>query len=378
MTEPSADPAASRSAAIATGSPLVRAGLVAWSLIGIAAVLLGVALALNSFKLVVIPLVLALFPAALLMPVVRRLQRWGWPPVVAVVFVSLLSVLGIATVLLVLTWLVFTEFRVLLDNIEEAYLEIADFVARRLDLTLPPLDDLVARLEEWSSSFDVGGTATSVAFTTLEIIAGTLLGVFALFFYLKDADRLRRGLVALFPQRLRSDADAVARRAWYTIGGYFRGQLLVAAVDAVLIGIGLFILGVPLALPLALIIFFGGLFPIIGAFVAGAIAVLVALGSGGLGLALAVLILNVVVQQLESNLLQPIIMSRITHLHPLAVIASVTAGAVSLGVLGAFLAVPIVAAVVQGYREVRRRHTAGGDPPDGSANGPAPPGLSIG
>ncbi len=356
----------------------MRAGVVSWSLIGIAAVALGVVVLLNSFKLVVIPLVLALFPAALLMPVVRRLQHWGWPPVVSVAFVALLSVIGIGAVLLALIWLVFTEFRVLLDNIEEAYIEIADFVARRLDLTLPPLEDLVARLQEWSSSFDVGGTATSVAFTTLEIIAGVLLGVFALFFYLKDADRMRRGLVGLFPHRLRNDADAVARRAWQTIGGYFRGQLLVAAVDAVLIGIGLFILGVPLALPLALIIFFGGLFPIIGAFVAGAIAVLVALGSGGLGLALAVLILNVVVQQLESNLLQPVIMSRITHLHPLAVITAVTAGAVALGVLGAFLAVPIVAAVVQGYREVRRRRTGVADPSDGSGTGTTPSGLPIG
>lgn len=343
--------------------------MVSWSVVGIAIVVIGVLFVLNSFKLVVVPLLLALFPAALLMPVVRRLQRWGWPPMLAVASVTLLSLVGLAAIMLVLIWLVFAEFRVLLDNVEEAYVEIADFVARRLDLTLPPLDDVVARIAEWSRSFDVSGTATSVAFTTLEIIAGTLLGAFALFFYLKDADRMRRGLGAFFPHHLRDDVDVVARRAWYTFGGFIRGQLLVAAVDAVLIGLGLFILGVPLALPLALIIFFGGLFPIIGAFVAGAIAVLVALGSGGLGLALAVLILNIVVQQLESNLLQPVIMSKITHLHPLAVITAVTAGAVSLGVLGAFLAVPIVAAGVQGFREVRaRRDARSAGPPDATAS----------
>jgi predicted PurR-regulated permease PerM len=350
VTEPRLGPSAR-----ADRPRVIRAGITAWAMIGIAVVAAVALVVLNAFKLVVIPLGIALFPAALLAPIVRRFQRWGAPRLVSVAIVMVLFVVGLAVALLALVWLVFNELRAVLSSIDDAYVEIADFVQRRLEITLPPIDDLVARAQDWASGFDVGGTATSIAFTTLEIVTGTLLGVFALFFYLKDADRIRNGVVGLFPDRLHTDADAILRRVWLTIGGYFRGQLLVAAVDAVFIGIGLALLGVPLAFPLALLIFFGGLFPIVGAFVAGAVAVLVALGSGGLSLAIAVLVLNLVVQQLESNLLQPMIMSRITNLHPLAVIVAVTAGAATLGILGAFLAVPVVAAVLQALDEYRSR-----------------------
>ena len=121
------------------------------------------------------------------------------------------------------------------------------------------------------------------------------------------------------------------------------------------IGLGLLLLGVPLALRLAVLVFFGGLFPIVGAFTAGAVAVLVALADGGIGLALAVLALNVVVQQLEGNLLEPLIVGRATQLHPLVILGSLTAGAVTSGILGAFLAVPIAASVVRAVTYVLER-----------------------
>jgi putative heme transporter len=140
----------------------------------------------------------------------------------------------------------------------------------------------------------------------------------------------------------------VGDRVWYTLGAYFRGQLIVAAVDAFFIGLGLFLLGVPLALPLALLVFFGGLFPVVGAFTAGALAVLVALADQGLIVALLVLALNVAVQQAEGNLLEPLIVGRATKLHPLAVLVALTAGAVTFGILGAFLAVPVVASLNAG------------------------------
>ncbi|MEX0657943.1 MAG: AI-2E family transporter, partial [Egibacteraceae bacterium] len=128
---------------------------------------------------------------------------------------------------------------------------------------------------------------------------------------------------------------------WTTLGRYFRGQLLVAAVDAVLIGLGLLLLGIPLAVPLAVLIFFGGLFPIVGAVTSGVVAVLVALADAGLATALIVLGLIVAVQQLESNVLEPVVLGKTLALHPLMVLLAITAGAVTLGVLGAFLAVPV-------------------------------------
>jgi hypothetical protein len=139
----------------------------------------------------------------------------------------------------------------------------------------------------------------------------------------------------------------VGEQAWLTLGAFFRGQLLIALVDAVAIGIGLALLRVPLALPLAVVVFFGGLFPIVGAVTAGALAVLVALAHGGLGLGLVVLALIVGVQQLEGNVLEPFILGHVVKLHPLIVVLAVTAGAITFGVLGAFLAVPVVAVTGQ-------------------------------
>jgi predicted PurR-regulated permease PerM len=147
---------------------------------------------------------------------------------------------------------------------------------------------------------------------------------------------------------------------WWTLGAYFRGQLLVAFFDAVLIGLGLLLLGIPLALPLTVLVFLGGLFPIVGAFVSGLLAVLVALASDGLTTALLVFALVVAVQQAESNLLEPLILAKVIALHPLVVILSITAGVVSFGILGAFLAVPFAAAVARIVDMVRGRTPTAG------------------
>nr|MBA2578793.1 AI-2E family transporter [Euzebyaceae bacterium] len=157
------------------------------------------------------------------------------------------------------------------------------------------------------------------------------------------------------PRRARADAEAIGARVWFTIGAYIRGQLVIAVVDAVLIGLGLWIVGVPLALPLAVLVFFGGLFPIVGAVAAGIVAVLVALATGGLTSALIVLAIVVAVQQVEGHLLAPIVLGKATELHPVAVIAALTAGAVLLGVLGAFLAVPIAASATRAVGYLRTR-----------------------
>jgi putative heme transporter len=334
---------------------LTRAGIFAWSLLGLFGTLVVFIYLLDMFSLVVIPLVIALFPAALLSPISGRLKKWGVPPLAAAALVVVVFLVGVVGLLAALIWLIVGEFDDLLETLEVAYTDVAEWIEDTIGWSPPSIDELIEQVQNWAMEMEVGQTATTVAFATFEVIAGILLGAIALLFYLKDGDRMAGVALQITPERLRDDVAEVFRRVWDTLGGYFRGQLVVALVDAVAIGIGLFLLGVPLALPLAMLVFFGGLFPIVGAFTAGAVAVLVALAEGGLGLAIAVLILNVAVQQLEGNLLEPLIVGRATQLHPLLVLVSLTAGAVTLGILGAFLAVPITAAIVRAVSYVLER-----------------------
>jgi putative heme transporter len=326
---------------------LARGGVFAWSTIGLLILLMVVLRVLDIFSLVIIPLVIALLPAALLSPFSERAKARGLPPALVAAVLVLVFLFGFVGLLVAIGWLVANELGDIVETLQDAYTDIADWVNGRFGPTLPDIDELLASIEQWARDFDVSGQAQDVAGMTLELVSGILLGLIALFFYLKDGDKLAQFALDITPERIRDDMAEIGRRLWWTVGGYFRGQIIVAAVDAFFIGLGLLILGVPLALPLALLVFIGGLFPIVGAFTAGAVAVLIALADGGIGVALAVLVLNVVVQQAEGNLLEPLIVGRATQLHPLAVLAGLTAGAVTLGILGAFLAVPVLACVVR-------------------------------
>jgi len=353
---------------------VVRAGVVAWAILGLVAVVVVAALLVAELRLVVVPLVVALFPAALLTPVVRWLRRRGLPPALAALVVLLGFLVALVGVLAAIGWLVAGELGQVLDTLQSSYDDIRRWVRESFDVRVPPLDQLRETAGQWASGEQgLQARATSAAASTLEAVSGLLFGLLALFFYLKDGERIARWVASLFPAHARADVMEVERRVWRTLGAYFRGQILIAAVDAVFIGLGLLILGVPLALPLAVLVFLGGLFPIVGAFVAGGVAVLVALADGGAGLGLAVLALNVGVQQLEGNVLEPLIMGRATELHPLAVITAVTAGGVTLGILGAFLAVPVTASVARTVGYLRRDVVDPLEVPDG-ARSPDPPG----
>lgn len=332
-----------------------RAGRLAWAVLGIlalAAVLLWV---IGEIRVVVVPLVIALFPAALLAPVSSWLKRRGLPAALA----ALLTVAGGLGVLVGLGSLVIplvaAQAPVIAESVREALADLQSFLsatplAGQLDLLDQPLENLGERVGDGGNVADQTVSAVRSAF---EVITETLLMIIAVFFYLKDGSRIRAALVTLVPQRLRDDVAAVADRIWSTVGAYFRGQLLVAAADALGIGLGLLILGVPLVIPLTVLVLIGGMFPIVGAFVSGSVAVLVALADQGLVTALLVLAVVIGVQQLEGNVLEPLILSRAIHLHPLVVLASIAAGAVTLGILGAFLAVPVAASVARAVEYVR-------------------------
>lgn len=346
---------------------LAQAGTAAWAILGVAGVLFVLGVAASRLSLLIIPLILALFPATLLVPVAAKLKSWGVPDSLAALASMLLALLVLAGIVSAMVPLVAADVPDLVDSASSGIEEIEALLRDspfRIGIDGPNelFDAVRDRLGAVSEYLDQAVSAGTAAF---RMIAGLLLLFVILFFYLKDGRRLMDGLFAALPGRHRARLGAAAEVSWETLGLYFRGQMLVALVDATFIGIGLVLLGIPLALPLAVLIFFGALFPLIGAIITGGLAVLVALAHGGLVTALVVLGLIVAVQQLEGNVLQPYILSRAIRLPPLVVLLSVTAGSLLLGVLGAFLAVPAVAVVV--------RIVGTGSPLDGALpDGPTP------
>jgi putative heme transporter len=344
-------PSPDRTPADATEGPsrIWRIGRTAWALLGIIGVVVLASWVAGRLSLIVIPSVLALFPATLLVPVAAKLRSKGVPSSLAALAAMLLALVVIGGLIGGMIALVIAEGPELVESASSGVEQIEQFLRNDpLGLGIEgPTELLEAAREQLGQIGDYAGQAAGAATAATEFLTGLVLLFVILFFYLKDGRRLTRGIVSVAPVAMRSRLTRAADRSWDTLGSYFRGQLTVAFVDAVFIGIGLLILGIPLAVPLAVLIFFGALFPLVGALVTGGLAVLVALADGGLGSALIVLALIVIVQQVEGNVLQPIIIGRATALHPLVVILAITAGALLLGILGAFLAVPVAAIVAR-------------------------------
>lgn len=338
-------------------SALARAGRSAWALLGILALVVGALYLAGQLTLVVVPLILALFPAALLAPVAGWLKSKGVPAALAALLTILGTLAVIAGVFAALIPVVVAQMPQLIEAGQSGLGQLRQWLQddplglgiEGPEQLLQQAQDLVGQAGEYT------GQALSALATAVEVVVGLLFLFVVLFFYLKDSGRIARGIGDLLPTRWRADSSALAERVWATLGNYFRGQLLVALTDAVFIGAGLLILGVPLALPLAALIFFGALFPIVGAVTTGALAVLVALADGGLVTALIVLGLILVVQQLEGNVLQPVILGRTIDLHPLVVLVAITIGGTTIGILGAFLAVPVAASIARVVEYVRER-----------------------
>lgn len=320
-------------------------GRLAWALLGLAGVLVIIGVVASRLSLIIIPLILALFPATLLAPVCSRLRRWGWPPALAAITSLVGGIVVIGAVLTGMVLLVITELPQLIESASDGVAEIERFLQDDpLGLGVTGIGDAMAMArEELSEVEGLGEQAVGAFIMAFETIAGSLLLIVVLFFYLKDGRHLVGSAVGSFPAARQARVRSQLTTAWTTLSRYFRGQLVVAFADAVGIGVGLLLLGIPLALPLAVLTFFGGLFPIVGAVVTGVLAVLVALAHAGLFTGALVLGLVLLVQQLESNVLQPLILGNALSLHPLMILLAVTAGALALGVLGAFVAVPIAA-----------------------------------
>lgn len=313
---------------------------------------------LSRISFLIIPVMVAALLAGLLSPVVRwlRSQRLPNGAAVAITVVGFIGV--IAGALALVGRQLASGFGELWSQALAGVTQIQDWLAAGpLHLTADQIDqylkEATAALQDNSSSILSG--ALSFGSTAGHFAAGMVLALFILIFFLLEGDRIWAFLVRLLPKKARAATFGAGRKGWASMVSYARIQMFVAFVDAVGIGAGAAIIGVPLALPLSVLVFIGSFIPVVGALVTGAIAVLLALVANGPVNALIMLAIVLLVQQLESHILQPLVMGKAVSLHPVAVILSVAAGSYLAGIPGALFSVPILAVANSAIRYIAAR-----------------------
>ena len=319
-----------------------------WRLLVLVAVGYLVVRAVVALFVVVIPVVLAVVVAAVLSGPVRRLRRLRVPDALAAALVLLLAL----AVLVGVFWYAGSSAGSQFDELRASVTAGIDDLQQRV--TGPPFNLDSARIAELRDQVVDGinnnraGLASGVlsaGTAAANFLAAFALFAFVLFFFLRDGARIWTWLVLNLPRDRQESFDTAGRVAARTLADYMSGTALVAAVDAVLIGLALLVVGVPLVVPLALLTFVAAFIPVIGAVLSGLVAVVVALVSGGPTDALIILAAVLVVQQVEGNVLQPMVMSKALSLHPLVVLIAFSAGSVLAGLVGALFSVPLVAVV---------------------------------
>ncbi|MFP5072623.1 AI-2E family transporter [Pseudonocardia nantongensis] len=339
-----------------------------WRLLVLVAVVCILGLIVWYLASLVVPVAIALLLAALLSPAVGWLQRHRIPrgTATAAVMVGGLALLGGVLTFVVIT--VVAGLPELGAQLSAAVDAVVAWLSRSGPLRLSEQQLLEARTELFSTLRDNQGAITAGALTTAvtigELVTETLLALFALIFFLHGGAAIWQFLLGAVPAEMRTRADVAGRRSLTALVSYIRATAAVAVVDGVLLGIGLAVLGVPLAAPLAALVFLGAFVPILGAVVSGAAAVLVALVAQGPIIALIVLALLVAIMQLEGHVLQPFLLGRAVKLHPLAVVLAIGAGLVVAGIPGALLAVPLLAVLNSGIRSLRSDADHEADPAD--------------
>ena len=319
-----------------------------------------------QLKLLVVPLLVAILVAALIWPGFTWLLRHRVPRWLAVV----VSVIGTFAVIGGLLWLAAWQISREWGSVRARTLESVQqlrqyLVEGPLHLTEAQIDSMLSQawtfLQQqaellWSGALAIGSTVGHVA-------TGAVLSLFILLCILADGAGIWRWVVRLFPRRARADVDGAGRAGWATVVTYARTQLLVATIDAIGIGLGAFLLGVPLAIPIGVLVFLGAFVPFVGAIVTGTLAVFLALVYNGPWIAFWMIIVVLGVQQLEGHVLQPLLMGSAVKVHPLAVVLVVAGGAMIAGIPGALFAVPIAAFINVVAVYLSHRHPGGSAPP---------------
>ncbi len=339
--------------------PLIHKGAAwSWRLLAIIAFAVAVLWVITKLEVIVVPIALGLLVTALMIPAVDFLDRRGAPRGGAVALVLLT---GIAIVGGVLTFVV-SQFVVGLPG-------LADQVTQSIESTRTWLIEGPAHLSKdqitnagnsaieaiQNNQAKLTSGALSTAATVTEIVTGAFLVLFTVIFFLLGGRNIWQFVTKIFPENVQERVRDAGSAGFHSLIAYVRATFLVALVDAVGIGTGLGIMGIPLALPLASLVFLGAFIPLVGAVVAGFLAVVVALLAKGWIYALITLALIIAVQQLEGHVLQPLVMGRAVSIHPLAVVLAIAAGAVLAGIVGALLAVPTVAFLNSAIRVLAAR-----------------------
>lgn len=304
------------------------------------------------------PVVIALLLTTLTWPPARALRQRGWHPALAASVVTVLFLVVAAGTLVLIVVPVASQAGEMADRVADGIQRVREWAAG------PPLnigddqvseafDTAVSRLQD-----SVGGIVTATVAGVSTVINGlvtAVLALFLMFFFLKDGPRFLPWLTRQLPGRLAVDVPTVAARTWNTLGSFVRSQAFVGLLDAVFIGLGLWIVGVPLVLPLMVLTFVSAFVPIVGALFAGLVAVLIALVTNGPTDALIVLGIIFAVQQLEGNVFQPMVQSRGLGLHAAVILLAVTLGSTLAGIVGSLLAVPVAAFVAVLWNYVREQ-----------------------
>lgn len=350
--------------------------LAAWCVVvllvvGVAAV--GVWLCVH-LRTAVTPVLLALLGTALLGPLYRRLLAMK-------VQRSLAAGLTCAAVVAVVGGVTYIVVAALIDTGDQIIASLktaATDLSKHFGAAGTSLDDMASNAKELLGKF--GGTAASGVLSGLSVVgemaAMAVLALLLVFFFLRDSGRAMAAMRSFSPGGSADAVEAMARRAFGAIEGFMRGTTIIAFIDALCITVGLLILQVPGAVGLGALVFVGAYIPYLGAFLSGAIAVLVALADRGFVIALWVLGVVLAVQLLEGHILQPVIQSRTVQMHPAVVMLAITAGASVAGIIGMLLAVPLTAAAFGVLAELRARYSEGTTGPSGSS--PGSPGASPG
>jgi predicted PurR-regulated permease PerM len=336
---------------------LQRAAAWSWRLLLVGLLIYVAFRVATALRLVVLPCIAALLLTALLHPLTARLRRTGMPSMAA-------------------TWCTFLGAIIVLSGIGELAADrvSADYpslqtevkhTAHQVQTSLAgsPLHLTNVRLEQYTDQFGhfvsqhqslIAGTVVTGGKIVIELVTGLVLMLFVTFFLLKDGNKIWSWLIKGLPADARSRADDAGAAAWTAVVNYMRGTTAVAAIHAVVIGLALWLLGVPLLVPLVILVFIAAFVPLVGILVAGALAILITLGTKGWIAAVILLGIFLAENQLEGHLLQPQVVGRIVRLHPLAIILVLAVGGIIAGVAGAIVAVPAAAALSYAWPHLRR------------------------
>ncbi|MGK2958639.1 MAG: AI-2E family transporter [Acidimicrobiales bacterium] len=339
---------------------LINIGDWGWRFLAGTAATLVLAYIVIQLSVIVIPVLMAMFLASILEPMAAWLRAHGWHRSLAATTIFTLNLVVLVCLLAWIGTSVAGQFDQVGDQAKEGADEIRGWVQDQFNVSPERLESFQDQASSALRQTGGGGISRQViggARFALEFVGGLVLTLFTLFFLLKDGDRMAAWLDERASPRYRDDLQAAGKAGREIMKQYLFATAATGFIDAVLIGVALWVMGVPLVLPLAVLTFLGGFLPIIGATVAGLIATLIALVSGGVGDAAVILGATIAVQQIEGNLLQPLILGPALRLHALVTVLAVAGGLAVGGILGAFLSVPLIAFAVQMGHFYRSRTT---------------------